>query len=147
MTRKLPFQACQGGMKATLPIMQGWNWHNVPLYVTSGSVRVFRGPTISTASSRPHITQHGPDRASQSLSRIPCWVTIDGPLYLLDPSATRITLSKGAKASPPRTRSARVEFWIEVDKPGTYWVRATIKDKLGGHSSKKWPIQVLPAKP
>jgi hypothetical protein len=143
MTQGIKFEPTPGGFAARLPLMRGWDWRDIPLYVVEKG-DVFRSRSISVSSTSPQITASGPATASDALTKIPCWLELSGPPYLLETAATRLTASGGGKLSRPVTRANRVDFWLEVDGPGTYWVEATIEDKLGREAKKKWPVFVRP---
>ena len=142
MTHSTPFRLEGRQLLAELPIMQGWNWHELPLFVRASDGRVFRGRRISVSSSGPLIKSAGPQVASASLSSIPGWIDLAGNTRYLDPSATRITASTGARISEVTPRAGRISFRIEVDGPGTYWLEAVVKDSLGREARKKWPFSV-----
>lgn len=140
VTRKLKLESG----RAKLPVLPGWNWTDVPIYVVDDKV-VKRGLTVSMASSSPSITGAGPEVAPSALGRIPCWVQYEGPSHLLEPTATQITDLAGGEIQDITFRNGRISFWLVSDGlPTSHELQVRLVDKLGRESIKVWTLRVRP---
>jgi hypothetical protein len=132
-----------GGAGATVRVLPGWDYSNVPVFVNAGG-KAFRGPNLSFSTTPPAITGFGPRRACSALERIPGWVDARSDSKLLDPSSARLTVSKGARVIKLQPRIDRTVFQLETDGPGEYTLDFSIADRMGRRSSKRWSFKVLP---
>lgn len=143
MVHDLQFVKAGAQWLAKFPLLQGWNWEEMPLHVRDGD-RVFRGRSLSVSSSGPSIATTGPHIASAKLETIPGWIDLGGNLDFFDPSTVRFKTSTGLKLGEIETRSARVDFLLQAIGPGLYWIEAEVGDTLGRRVKSRWQLQVTP---
>ena len=141
MAHQLSFSRHGRGWQAKLPIMNGWNWKELPVFVTDSS-RTWKGKRISVVSSGPSIGKSGPTVASDLAGTIPGWFQLEGNLMFLDPTSIRIESSPGVSITEIFPRPDRVDFQMLVDGTGTFWIEACIADKTGRESRKRWSFSV-----
>jgi hypothetical protein len=143
MTHGLDFQRdTSGRWLAELPIMSGWNWKALPLFVRTQEGKVFRGKSLSVSSTGPSIGETGPSVASDRLNSIPGWFELEGNLLFLDPTSVRLNASNGARITQVFPRRGRVDFTVDVVGSGTYSIEATVQDLVGREARKTWSFTV-----
>lgn len=132
----------QGGWKAVLPVLNGWNWKGLPLFVKTEPGSIYRGKALSVTSSSPRIGDCGPTVASEWLETIPGWFELEGNQMFLDPASITVTTSAGARVVELYPRPGRVDFLMKVDGAGTYQIEAKVADTTGKESKKVWSFTV-----
>jgi hypothetical protein len=144
----LPFVPMRdGGSKATLRVMPGWNFRDVPVWVKAvrgNKPKVYRGPRLSFSTTAPSVIGFGPEKASHQLEAIPGWVDLRSESGLLDPASALLTVSPGLKVLSFQPRVDRSVFELKADRPGDYWVELRMADRLGRKAVKRWTLKVLP---
>lgn len=135
-------QTVAGGLQWSLTLPEGIELRRVPIYVVDAKLGAFQGPQLSLSGLSPSLGPAGPQKAPAGLLRFPGWVDLKGPTDLLDFSATKVVASGGAKVDGLLTRPGRLEFWLNVPAPGTYNLRAYVKDTLSRSSSVEWTVTV-----
>ncbi len=135
--------AQRGGMKAMVRLNSSTNLVDIPLLVGRDG-KVFRGPAISMAATKPEIRGFGPEKASSALSIIPGWVDISHPPRFLDLSSARLRVAPGLRVVKFQPRVDRTVFELEADGPGQYWLEFEVADVLGEVSRKRWNLEVRP---
>ena len=129
-----------GALVAQLPILDGGQWRELPTFIQSAIGKTYRGSTVSVSSRGPIITRYGPDKAPPGST--PCWVTYEGPAYLLNPGQTVVRAYPEAEISEILHRPGRINFWLSAEKPGVYTVEVKTVDKAGRKSTASWPITI-----
>jgi hypothetical protein len=142
MVHGLDFRSHRLGWQTTVPIKSGWNWKELPLFVTNGNGLVFRGQKISVSTTGPSIGESGPRVASEHLTSIPGWFQLEGNLMFLDLTSIRLSVSNGARITRILPRRGRVDFTMEVVGSGTYRIEASIADLVGRETRKTWSFSV-----
>lgn len=131
-----------GGLQWSLTLPEGIELRRVPIYVVDAKRGAFQGPQLSLSGLGPSLGPAGPQKAPAGLLRFPGWVDLSGPTDLLDFAATKVVASGGARVEGLLTRPGRLEFWLCVPAPGTYQLRAYVKDTLSRSSSVEWTVTV-----
>lgn len=137
---QVPMKLTPNGAQATLRLESGLEVRNLPVYLSEGETDVYRGQGFSVNTEAPKLVSGGPGVVGASAQRLPGWVDLEGPIDLLDHRATRITVSGEGKVDTILTRGGRLEFWLTLPTPGTYQVKARIKDHFGRISEYRWAV-------
>lgn len=144
VARDLPLvKAANGGWKATVRILPGWDLVRVPVFLKT-SEKVYRAGTLDAWTTPPTIVGFGPHHASSHLERIPGWVDLRSASRQIDPDSVRLTASDGARVVELQRRVDRTVFALQVDGPGEYWVEFSAADRLGRRVAQRWPVRVKP---
>lgn len=138
--RQMRMKPLDGALVAQLPILDGGQWRELPTFIQSAIGKTYRGSTVSVSSRGPIITRYGPDKAPPGST--PCWVTYEGPAYLLNPGQTVVRAYPEAEISEILHRPGRINFWLSAEKPGVYTVEVKTVDKAGRKSTASWPITI-----
>ena len=141
MTHKLEMTG-EGSLHGTLPLLQGWNWFEIPLYVRNNQGTAWRGRKISVSSNGPRIVSYGPEETLAVESKVSCWIDLANRGEYLSLTESQFEVSQGGKLSRPAFSNGRLHFELEVDGPGTYWIEARVVDQLDRASLVKWPVSV-----
>lgn len=139
MVHGLPLPEGEG----EFPLLQGWNWRNIPLYVRSGAGQAYRAKTLSVSSSGPEIRGFGPEVAP-GLEHVPCWVDLSGSTELLQLRDCRIKSTLGSTITQRVLRDGRLSFVLVVEGPGRYDIEVLLTDQLGREATASWLVNVKP---
>lgn len=135
--RNLPLVSEPGAFVAYLPVLDGWEWRDLPIFIGQGEESWFRSTKVTISSQAPTVTNYGPEAGGRSVR---CWIEYDGPAYLLDARKTRISVTPQARIENLVHRPGRVDFRLELPESGRYAVQATLLDTLGRRTQAQWTL-------